>query len=169
VRKEFLRYSVIVVVLMGGLAAMAAPNLYRAMQYSKQKRTYATLRDWGTAIDDYRSKHGTYPSAGYYGPVAGLTPLITRKLPIVDGWGHPLLYHGTKNHYALRSTARDGVNDHRAEPGVTRHFDDDALYADGGFVRVMEGICGDGNTVDDWDVKKYGECASCHPAHVRHS
>lgn len=168
-RKEFLRYTAIVVVLLAGLAAIAVPNLYTAIQRAKQKRTIATLRDWGDAIDDYRGRHGGSPRAGYYGPVAGITSLISRKLPVVDGWGFPLIYHATSHHYAIRSTARDGVNDHRVEPGVTTHLDDDALYADGGFVRVMNGICGDGNTADDWDVKKYGECASCHPAHVRHS
>jgi type II secretory pathway pseudopilin PulG len=169
VRKEILRYSVIIVVLLAGFAAIAAPNLYKAMQYAKQKRTYATLRDWGLAIDHYKSTHGSYPRAGYYGPVAGLQLLPSQKLPVVDGWGHPVIYHGTSNHYAIRSTARDGVNDHRVDPGRTTHFDDDALYADGGFVRVSNGICGGDDTVDDWDVKKYGECSSCHPAHVRHS
>lgn len=58
---------------------------------------------------------------------------------------------------------------HRIDHGQTKDFDDDALYADGGFVRVTEGICGGSDGTDDWDVKKYGECASCHPRQVRHS
>jgi type II secretory pathway pseudopilin PulG len=169
VRKNLLRDLIVIAVVLGALAALIAPNLYTAMQRSKQKRTYATLRDWGMAVEAYATTHGSYPRAGYYGAVVGLTPLISKKLPVVDGWGHPLIYHGSKNHYALRSTARDGIDDHRIKLGVTTNFDDDALYADGGFVRVTEGICGDGSEGDDWDVKKYGECASCHPHHVRHS
>jgi len=169
VRKKLLRDLIVVAVILGALAAYVAPNLYTAMQRSKQKRTYATLRDWGLLVEAYESTHGSYPRAGYYGPVDGLTPLIASKLPVVDAWGHPLLYHGSKSHYALRSTARDGVNDHRIDLGVTTNFDDDALYADGRFVRVTKGMCGGTDGTDDWDVKKYGECASCHPAHVRHS
>jgi hypothetical protein len=169
VRKEILRYLVIGVVLAGAFVALAAPNVYTAMQRSKQKRTYAALVGWGTVIDAYGTANGSYPRAGYYGPVSGITPLLSQKLPVVDGWGHPIIYHGSKNHYALRSTARDGVNDHRVDRGLTKELDDDVLYADGRFVRVMEGICGGSDGFDDWDVKKYGECASCHPAHVRHS
>lgn len=168
-RKRLLRSLTVVAVVFGTLAALVGPNLYAAMQRTKQKRTYATLRDWGIAVEAYGTTHASYPRAGYYGSVAGLKPLIAKKLPVVDGWGHPLIYHGTKNHYALRSTARDGVDDHRIDHGQSTNFDDDALYAGGGFVRVTEGICGDGSSGDDWDVKKYGECASCHPRHVRHS
>ena len=168
-RKNLLRDFAIVVVLLGTLAALAVPNFYTALQRGKQRRTYVALRDWGSAIDEDRSRHGSFPRAGYYGPVAGLKMRSSQKMSFVDGWGHPLIYHASKSHYAIRSTGRDGVNDHRVDPGLTRSLDDDLLYADGGFVRVMEGICGGGETADDWDVKKYGECASCHPAHVRHS
>ena len=168
-RKKLLRDLLIVIAILGAFAVYATPCLYTAVQRSKQKRAYATLRDWGMAIEDYQHTHGGFPRAGYYGPVAGLTPLTPRKLPVVDGWGHPLIYHGSKNHYALRSTARDGVDDHRITLGLTTNFDDDALYADGKFVRVTAGMCGGSDGTDDWDVKKYGECASCHPAHVRRS
>src|ERR1019366_9008894 len=96
---------------------------------------------------------------GTMAPLA-VTPLIPQKLPVVDGWGHPIIYHGSKNHFALRSTARDGINDHRIDSGLTKNLDDDVLYADGRFLRVMDGICGGGDLKgDDWDVKKYGECS----------
>jgi type II secretory pathway pseudopilin PulG len=167
--RDLIIVAAFVVAIIGALAVCAVPNLYTAIQRSKQKRTYATLRDWGLSVDAYQSTHGHYPRPGYYGSIAGLTPLISGKLPVVDGWGYPLIYHASKSHYAIRSTARDGINDRRVDPGLTKRLDDDLLYADGGFVRVMDGICGSEGSTDDWDVKKYGECASCHPAHVRHS
>jgi type II secretory pathway pseudopilin PulG len=160
------RGPLIALALLIALAACALPNLYTAMQRSKQKQSLATMRDWSTAAEAYAVKNGTYPRPGYNGPVSALAPLLSKNLPAVDGWGHPILYHASKNHYALRSTARDGINDHRLTYAATTDFNDDVLYADGTFIRAPEGICGRDGEPDTWDVKKYGECSSCHPHRI---
>lgn len=144
----------------------------------KQRQTMSMLFRWGALLETYASKHGSYPRPGYVGPIAGLAPLMAAKngevvdqfghrLDTKDGWGRPILYHGARGMYALRSTARDGINDHQTAPTITRDIDADILFANGVYMRVPEEICGGVGEKDDWDVKKYGECAECHPSRVR--
>ena len=168
-RRKLLRDFLILAAILSALAALIGPDIYTSMQRSKQRHSAINLRDWGTALEEYFAKHGTFPRAGYSGPVAGIAPLIPKRLslPVVDDWGYPILYHSSGQHYALRSTGRDGRNDHLIAQADTRSYDDDILIVDGGYTRTPP-ICG-GPNGDDWDVKKFGECASCHPHRIRHS
>jgi len=126
------RLAILVALILAGLVALDVPNIYTAMQRAKQKRTMVALRTWAEGIDAYVTKHGAAPRAGYAGPVSGIASLV--KGPLVDGWGHPLLYHAMANHYLVRSTGRDGENDHLVE-GITTGYDDDIVLADGVFSR----------------------------------
>jgi hypothetical protein len=152
-----------------GYSAVAIPNLYTALQRSKQKRSMSTVCHLARAIDAYAEKQGQYPRPGYIGPVSAIAPLLgTNVPPVVDGWNHPVLYHATAHHYALRATGRDGVNDGKMY-GMELSLDTDIVLADGQFLRVPTYICGDLGRGDDWDTKKYGKCSGCHPARVRPS
>lgn len=134
------------------------------MNRSRQKRTMATMADWSKALRDYSERHGAFPRPGYVGPIAGLLP--GNGIPATDAWDHPLLYHGSRSTYILRATGRDGISDHKIAVGATTSFDDDFVAAEGVFLRYPEGICGGDGQPDDWDVKKYGECAECHPRRI---
>ena len=155
-----------VIAALTALAAFAAPQIYVAEQRSHMAQSSAYIRDWAMAVEDYARRHGTYPRAGYTGPVEGLASLFPKHPPLADGWGNPILYHASKSVYALRCTGRDGKNDHQIMRGSTTSYDDDILFVNGGFTRANAGLCG-GAEGDDWDVKKFGECASCHPHRVQ--
>ena len=125
--------------LVAGCSAYVIPSFYDALQRSKMKRSMADLRIWAEAIEEHMTRHDTAPRPGYAGPVAGIASLVAAKAPVVDGWGHPILYHASAKHYALRSTGRDGVNDRRTE-GVTTSYDDDIVIADGVFERHARNV-----------------------------
>ncbi|HEY6137968.1 MAG TPA: hypothetical protein VI670_09425 [Thermoanaerobaculia bacterium] len=126
-------------VLIAGCAAYAVPNLYTALQRSKQKRSMTALRNLGEAIEAFANVHGSYPRAGYFGPVSAIAPMLGKNAPVVDGWDHPLLYHASAKHYVLRSTGRDGKNDGLLD-GDTTNYDDDIVFSDGVFMRHTRGI-----------------------------
>ena len=127
-------------VLAGGCAAIAIPNLYTALQRSKQKRSMAALRDLGEAVEGFAAVHGSNPRAGYYGPVSAIAPMLGANVPpVVDGWNRPVLYHASAKHYVLRSTGRDGKNDGMLD-GDTTSFDDDIVFSDGVFMRHTYGV-----------------------------
>ena len=135
-----LRLQIVVPLLfVAGCLAVAIPNVYTTMQRSRQKRTMADLRTWVEDIEAYMTKHGTAPRRGYAGPIAGIAPLVASKAPATDAWGHPFLYHASANHYSIRSTGRDGKNDHLVS-GKGKSFDDDILFADGIFQRYVGGF-----------------------------
>lgn len=148
-----------------GAIALAAPNMYKAAQRDHVKASAARVRDWAVTVETYASRHGSYPNAGYTGPVSGIASLFPKHPPLVDGWGNPILYHASRSSYAVRSTGADGRNDHQFVRASTMSYDDDILFVNGAFTRANAALCG-GPQGDDWDVQKFGECSSCHPSRV---
>jgi len=87
----------VVVAIIGILAAIAIPNLQNALDRGRQKRTMADIRSLGTAIEAYSIDNHHYPMASGPLPVKGnldasLQPLYIKKCPVDDGWGHALVY-----------------------------------------------------------------------------
>lgn len=54
----------IVVAIIGILAAIAIPNFTSAQTRAKVARAYADMRSISTALESYRVHHGTYPADG---------------------------------------------------------------------------------------------------------
>src|SRR5687768_13230352 len=99
------------------LIAIAASNVYTALQRSYQKRTMADMRDAALRIEE--------------GKPAGA---------VVDAWGHPMQVRVREGHYSIRAAMRDGKFERETLTGFTSSWDDDVVLSDGAFQRMPEGL-----------------------------
>ena len=144
----------IVIAIIGILAAIAIPNLLNAVQRAKQKRTMSDMRSLATAIESYDVDNATYPTAacgsGLYttagaalgvGSFTLLTPTYISEPPTIDGWGHFMLYNVNAglSVYNIRSLGRDNATDATVNCGTTTDFNADIIYSNGNFLQWPEG------------------------------
>lgn len=145
--------GVLVLVVVGIVAAIALPNFLDATQKAKQKRTMSELRTLAVAIESYRTDQGEAPPAGSIDELAALLePEYLDPVPRIDGWQHPIRYacwtgdpfgtqSGTCDAYRLVSPGRDGVfeYEHPAEYPEEVYplsdYDRDIVFADGFFIQ----------------------------------
>ena len=134
------RLIVVLLVLLGIVAAVVVPDVYTALQRAKQKVTSASLNLWAVELEQYAAGHGgRYPELTP-GPVARIRSLIPNPLLVTrDAWGRDIIYHGSGSHYLLHSLGRDGKNDFVPPGHATTNFDEDLVYADGTFLQYAEG------------------------------
>ena len=146
----------IVVMIIGILAAIAIPNLLTGMQRSKQKRTMADMRSVATAWESRAVDYNRYNAAGYSALTNTITqaqleqilsPTYVRDMPNRDGWGRPWamtmdqpLNSATRaQRYQVISYGADGVAQ-AASTGATTNFDCDIVYENGSFIVYPEGV-----------------------------
>ncbi|HUP59268.1 MAG TPA: type II secretion system protein GspG [Thermoanaerobaculia bacterium] len=135
--------GLILLAIVGILAAIAIPNLLTAMQRSKQKRTMADMRTVAVALDAYATDKRAYPDT-----LESLVPVYIKQLPKKDGWSHDLRYEcwpsGQCESYALGSAGKDGQFERGTlqeyTQGATTKFDCDIVYSNGSFVQYPEGV-----------------------------
>lgn len=107
----------VVMVIIGLLAALVAPRLFPKLGKGKQAAAKAQIELIGQALDHYRLDTGTYPT-NEQGLNALVTnpgvekwqgPYLKKGLPL-DPWGKPYIYQypGTHGEYDLYSYGRDG-------------------------------------------------------------
>ncbi|MCS7312485.1 MAG: prepilin-type N-terminal cleavage/methylation domain-containing protein [Acidobacteria bacterium] len=94
----------IVVAIIGIIAAIAIPNLMSALQKGRQKRTMGDMKSLGTAIESINAECGAYPAGDNSGPlgadcktpgtlVQNLSKAGALQNPIIcDGWRRPMDY-----------------------------------------------------------------------------
>jgi len=95
----------IVVAIIGIIAAIAIPNLLSALQKGRQKRTMGDMKSLGTAVETVNTDCAYYPTLGDddVGDTdcttpSGLTSILTKggawlQNPIIcDGWRRPMRY-----------------------------------------------------------------------------
>jgi general secretion pathway protein G len=144
--------GLVLVAILGILAAIAIPNFITAVERSKQKRTMADMRSVATALEAYGIDHEQeeYPPGTTVEALREhLQPTYIKTVPIVDGWGHALRYMPMANRgYAIASAAKDGRFEQdsldRYSSGTTSNFDCDIVYANGEFVQYPEYSSGGG-------------------------
>ena len=101
----------IVVAIIGIIAAIAVPNLLTAMQRTKINRTAADMSAIKTALGSYFVDQGFYPLQP---SIATFTDTLLPKKyfegSMKDGWGHSFRYRtdDTGNNYVLTSGGKDG-------------------------------------------------------------
>src|SRR5207247_484241 len=105
--------GLIVIAIVGVLAAIAIPNLLTAMQRTRQKHTMADIHAIATAVEAYGTDQKKYPTAS---ELDSLVPKYLKNLPRADGWEHPYRYQcwstqgGTAcDAYAISSAGKAGV------------------------------------------------------------
>ena len=149
----------IVVAVIGILAAIAIPNLLMALQRARQKRTMANMRNIATAWEARATDTSKYNGAG--AGVDGMSQMVTmdqleaalqptyiKSLPRTDGWSRdfegmtesPWGGSPSAQRYAIISGARDGVLESAPTLGPTSDFDCDIIYSNGLFLQYPDGL-----------------------------
>ncbi len=149
--------GLVVIAVIGIVAAIAIPNFLTAKQRATQKRTMADIRSLSTAIEAYSTDKNEYPKGSTAADLAGaLSPTYIKTVPAVDGWGHALQYTCLKDAttpesdkcagYVLGSAGKDLRFEHdslletvAAGDRPTTNFDCDIVYSNGKFVEYPEG------------------------------
>jgi type II secretion system protein G len=133
----------VVVAIIGILAAIAIGNYLNAIARARQKRTMSDIRTIATAWEQRNAEKGSYAPGFTYPTVAvtwddlslALTPTFIKTVPKTDGWGRPLEFAYEGRMYAIRSAGRDGLyegTDYELAP--TDSPDCDIVYSNGNFV-----------------------------------
>jgi len=133
----------IVVAIIGLLAAIAIPALTSSIQRARQKRTMAELRAIATAVSNYATD---YPFVPKVGPgtadilVPYLVPTYLRHLTGLDGWQHLISYEANELSYTLISYGSDGLAQSSLTLGPTTTFSNDIVMSNGVFVQWPDGM-----------------------------
>jgi general secretion pathway protein G len=109
----------VVIIIIGLLAALVGPRLFGKVGMAKQKAAKAQIELFGTALDAYRLDVGKYPTTeeglkALREKSSGVEnwegPYLPKEIP-VDPWGRPYVYKcpGENGEYDLISHGLDGV------------------------------------------------------------
>lgn len=136
----------IVVAIIGIIAAIAIPNLLAAINRGRQKRTMADMRSTGTAAELYAVDNGFVPR-GLDGTVSSelpdkLQPTYIKILPTEDGWRSLFVFKSSTSgdDYSIQSFGADAA-DTGCTPGTqTTNFDADICFSNGQFTQWPEGV-----------------------------
>ncbi len=129
----------IVVAIIGIIAAIAIPNLLNAINRGKQKRTMADMRSIATAIESYAVDNTAYPAASSVATLAPLVePIYIKALPLTDGWRRTYSIDSTSVQYTVWSGGSDGGSLNYVG-GPTSSIKDSIVFSGGVFVQWPEG------------------------------
>jgi len=118
----------IVVAIIGLVAAIAIPNLLNSVDKAKQKRTMSDIRAIGSAVESYAIDQAGYPIASDANALkASIDPYLINHIPLVDGWANPLQVDSTALAYTLYSQGKDGTGNNCAA-GTTSTFNDEICF-----------------------------------------
>jgi type II secretory pathway pseudopilin PulG len=150
--------GLVIVAVLGIIAAIAIPNLLTAKQRASQRRTMADIRMLSAAIEAYSTDKNEYPKGSTAADLSAvLAPTYIKTVPALDGWEHAIKYTCLKDAtaadsekcagYAIASAGKDGMfeqpsieNATSQEPRPTTNFDCDIVYSNGKFVEYPEGV-----------------------------
>lgn len=138
----------VLVAVIGILAAIAIPNFVTAKNRAMQKRTMADMRSIATAIESYATVENAYPEKPMSELAGVLVPKYLPSMPTHDAWGTELRYEcwptGECRNYAIGSAGADKVFEHGSAMEYegntkTTAFDNDILFTNGSFAQYPEG------------------------------
>ena len=142
--------GLVLVAIVGIVAAIAIPNFLTALQRSRQKRSAADMRTIATALEAYATDKNTYPEATFATELSSaLTPTYIQQVPAVDGWGTAYRYEcwpaGECKNYAILSAGADKTFEHESAEEYTADtktstFDSDLVFVNGRFAQYPEGV-----------------------------
>lgn len=126
----------IVVAVIGILAAIAIPAMNTAMEKSRQRSTMANMRAIGNNLQIYQNDASFYPAGSLTMDQVATTLLdVTNTiLPSEDAWHNDFGYasDGTEA-YSVESYGRDGVPGANITPSQANNFDLDIVLSNGQF------------------------------------
>lgn len=121
----------VVLAVVATVAAIAVPQLMRAFNRSRQRRTMADMRSIAAANGAYHVDSGAYVAA-----LGDLSPEYLQP-PGADAWGNALVYAGGGSAYTLTSYGLDGVpGPAPPSPWTAEPFEPDLVVANGTFTQA---------------------------------
>ena len=125
----------IVVAIIGIIAAIAVPRLMNAMDRGRQRRSMADMRNIATANGTLRVDTGAYGAT-----LAALSPTYMQVAPAGDGWGTNWGYAVVAGTYTITSLGSDAA----AGPvppttWINDPYTPDILLSDGQFTQAPTG------------------------------
>jgi general secretion pathway protein G len=131
----------IVVAIIGIIAAIAVPNLISAVQRSRQSRSMADIRMISEGIEAYQTDHSLYPvvSDGTVADLSDHLRIYIRNYNHLDGWGTPFYCDSDGVYYTITSFGLGGASTLPHVEGPTTTFDADIIFTDGNFFQWPEG------------------------------
>ena len=136
----------IVVAIIGILAAIAIPNMVSAINRGRQKRSMADMHLIGTALEAYFVDYNYFPRVDMAGVTTTnwsvyLMPTYIRRVPELDGWLRQYLAKTstTGQSYTIWSKGRNGTGV-EANGGPQTSFDAGIVFTNGQFVQWPEGL-----------------------------
>ena len=125
----------IVVAIIGIIAAIAVPQLMNAMDRGRQRRSMADMRNIATANGTIRVDTGAYAGA-----LAALVPTYMQVIPANDGWGTAFVYTTGADTYTITSLGSDaGVGPAAPVPWTNDPYDPDISLTSGQFIQAPTG------------------------------
>ncbi len=126
----------IVVAIIGIIAAIAVPQLMNAMDRGRQRRSMADMRNIATANGTMRVDTGAYAAA-----LANLSASgYMQVTPANDGWGTGYVYVTGADTYTITSLGSNAAAGPAAPvPWINDPYDPDIALTDGQFVAAPTG------------------------------
>ncbi len=125
----------IVVAIIGIIAAIAVPQLMNAMDRGRQRRSMADMRNIATAGGTMRVDTGSYPAT-----LAALVPTYMQVTPTNDGWGTAYVYVVGADTYTITSLGSDNAAGPAPPvPWVNDPYDPDIIMTNGQFIAAPTG------------------------------
>jgi type II secretion system protein G len=152
----------IVVLIIGIIAAIAVPNLLIAIERARQRRSMSDMRSIATAWEARSVETGRYNAAAQAASNSingadqlvditslgtALAPTYIKILPQFDGWNNPFLCYTNETWgaatqattYVIIAPGRDRVIAGIETLGAFSNFDCDIVYSNGSFLTYPEG------------------------------
>ena len=122
----------IVVAIIGIIAAIAVPQLMDAMDRGRQRRSMADMRSIATANGVHRLDLGNYAAN-----LAALAAQGYMQATPADGWGNAFVYTTGANTFTITSNGSDGNPGPAApNPWINAPYDPDIILTNGQFVQA---------------------------------
>jgi general secretion pathway protein G len=131
----------IVIAIIGILAAMAIVALQNALDRAKQRGTMADMRTIAMALETYRTDVDHYPISGstMYVLSTVLIPYETSVLKTEDHWRHSYQYTSDSfDRYSVEAFGKDGIDGPEINYATRFEFDRDLIISNGLFVASPE-------------------------------
>ncbi len=125
---------IVVVAVLGILAAIVVPALMSAVDRSRQRRSMADMSSLAKANGMHQIDAGRYANT-----LADLSPTYMLEPPLVDAWGTPWQYApaGNQRSYELRSLGKDSAVGPAAPPAwFNAPFEPDLIMNTGQFTQM---------------------------------
>lgn len=131
----------IVIAIIGILAAILIPNLLDATDRAKQRATMGELRSWAIGVSAFMAERGIVPplitAAGI--PVStihsDLVPYAVSSLHDQDAWKNNMIALSSDPiSYTISSRGKDGLPGPCMTPATARNWNEDLAVSDGLFI-----------------------------------